>query len=155
MSNILAEMSTINTKQFSFNESPRHGSPNKTLCEYHQAKESKKTIYCCCGFYRHRQAFDSIWHNGLIYKLQVMGWLLFLIKLIVSTLRSFTVCVNDLPHQGSVISPHLYAAFTSDLKIHRNYDVACSADYTFITSVAQRWSSVTLYSALSLIGSYF
>lgn len=86
------------------------------------------------------KAFDSIWHNGLIYKLHKMQIPLYLIKLIKSFLtdRSFIVDINgeqsatrSIPAgvpQGSVLSPLLYTLYTSDFKLSRENDVAFYAD---------------------------
>ncbi len=115
------------------------------------------------------KAFDSVWHDGLIYKLHQFGIPLVLVKLIASFLddRSFIVCVNGknsterritagLP-QGSVISPILYAIFTSDLKIPSNCDAGFFADDTAIISSAKRSNTIikALATALIRFDSYF
>jgi len=73
------------------------------------------------------KAFDSIWHNGLIYKLNDLGLKMPDLKLITSYLedRVFQVRVNNclskkckikagVP-QGGILSPILFIAFTSDI----------------------------------------
>lgn len=75
------------------------------------------------------KAFDSVWHKGLIHKLFLLKFPLYLVKMIQSFLfkRSFYVSINNhksnifhilagVP-QGSVLSPTLYNIFTSDLNV--------------------------------------
>ena len=75
------------------------------------------------------KAFDSVWHKGLLHKLFLLKFPLYIIKIIQSFLfkRSFYVSINNhkskifqilagVP-QGSVLSPTLYNIFTSDLNI--------------------------------------
>lgn len=84
--------------------------------------------------------FDSIWHDGLLYKLNSFNFPLYLQKIVKSFLknRSFVVCVDrnysserqipaGLP-QGSVLSPTLYSLYTSDINIRRNQEAAFYAD---------------------------
>lgn len=115
------------------------------------------------------KAFDSVWHNGLLFKLEKAGTPTYLIKLISSFLkdRSFTVCVNgtqssskSIPAglaQGSIISPLLYAVYTSDLKIPSNCESGYYADDTAILSSAKQSNTVVknLSNALSKIHKYF
>lgn len=94
------------------------------------------------------KAFDSVWHKGLIHKLFVLKFPLYLIKIIKSYLhkRSFYVSINDhksnvfqilagVP-QGSVLSPTLYNIFTSDLKITKS-EKAFFADDTCLYKSAK------------------
>lgn len=72
------------------------------------------------------KAFDSIWHNGLIFKLQKYGFPLYIIKTIKSFLenRTFKVVINNsissernIPAgvpQGAVLSPTLYSLYIAD-----------------------------------------
>lgn len=115
------------------------------------------------------KAFDSVWHNGLLFKLEKVGTPTYLIKLISSFLkdRSFTVCVNGIQSsskpipaglaQGSVISPLLYAVYTSDLKIPSNCESGYYADDTAILSSAKQSNTVVknLSNALLKIHKYF
>lgn len=86
------------------------------------------------------KAFDSIWHKGLLYKLNKMKFPLYLIKLVNDFLteRGFTVdvegqqsSIKTIPAgvpQGSVLSPLLYSLYTSDIRPSRESDIAFYAD---------------------------
>lgn len=115
------------------------------------------------------KAFDSVWHNGLLYKLKTFGTPIYLIKMIASFLRdrSFVVDVNGklsspkpIPAglaQGSILSPILWTAFTSDLKKAPNCDLGLYADDTAILATAKHSNKVirTLSLALARIHAYF
>lgn len=86
------------------------------------------------------KAFDTIWHDGLLYKLNTFNFPIYLQKIIRSFLmnRSFVVFVDGefsgekpvpagLP-QGSVLSPTLYSLYTSDVIVRRNQEAAFYAD---------------------------
>lgn len=100
------------------------------------------------------KAFDSIWYDGIIFKLNKIGTPTYIVKLIASFLeeRSFTVCVNGVQSsrrpipaglpQGSIISPLLYAVYTSDLKIPAKCDAGYYADDTAILSVAKQSNTI-------------
>ena len=86
------------------------------------------------------KAFDSIWHQGLIFKLHKMNIPTYLTKLIKNFLndRKFVVDVDgsqstlrNIPAgvpQGSILSPLLYSLYISDFKITQGNDVAFYAD---------------------------
>ena len=88
------------------------------------------------------KAFDSVWHEGLVYKLETLGIPKFLLKIIKSFVhgRQFFVSLNgkssdlrDIPAgvpQGSVLSPLLYALYISDFKRPKHCKVAFYADDT-------------------------
>lgn len=90
------------------------------------------------------KAFDSIWHNGVIFKLNKFGYPIYLQKIVKSFLteRYFEVNIdNEISSQrkvpagvpqGSVLSPTLYAIYTSDFKTQRNQSAAFYADDTAI-----------------------
>lgn len=92
------------------------------------------------------KAFDSVWHDGLLYKMINYNFPPFLCKLVQSFLsgRSFKVLVNSsvssltyfqsgVP-QGSVLGPILYNLFTSDFPYLSNCEAAIFADDTAILS---------------------
>jgi hypothetical protein len=92
------------------------------------------------------KAFDSVWHKGLVHKMFILKFPLYLIKIIQSYLhkRSFYVSVNGhkskifhilagLP-QGSVLSPTLYNIYTSDLNITSSEKAFFADDSCLYTS---------------------
>lgn len=100
------------------------------------------------------KAFDSVWHNGLLYKLSICNVPRYIIKLIQSFVseRQFFVSINGssstrrnipagLP-QGSVLSPLLYSIFTSDYKKPKYCDVGYYADDTCILCSGKLTSSI-------------
>lgn len=164
----LTENSAINPKQFGFR------AEHSTV---HQIKRIVKIISDNKARRRStgmvlldmEKAFDSIWHDGVIFKLNKIGTPTYLVKLIASFLkyRRFTVSVNrelssprsipaGLP-QGSVISPLLYAVYTSDLKIPAKCDAGYYADDTAIWSAAKQSNTIirNLAMALPRIHKYF
>lgn len=90
------------------------------------------------------KAFDTVWHDGLIFKLIKLKFPRFLIKIIQTFLykRSFCVQINkdssdyfDIPAgvpQGSVLGPLLYLIYTSDFPQIANCTYAFFADDTAI-----------------------
>lgn len=100
------------------------------------------------------KAFDSVWHDGLIFKLNKYGFPLYLCKLVQAFCanREFYVKLGDstssarpihtgLP-QGSSLSPKLYNLFVSDLKYPSSVFAACYADDTAILIAANRTKTV-------------
>lgn len=92
------------------------------------------------------KAFDSVWHNGLIYKMINLNFPSFLCKIIQSFVsnRRFIVHVNGsvsnvinfhagVP-QGSVLGPVLYNLYTSDFPHLFQCEAAIYADDTAIIS---------------------
>ena len=118
-----------------------------------------------------RKAYDSVWSDGLIYKLMKFNYPNYLIKLIYSFLqnRFAYVSVNNADSadylvpagapQGSVIAPHLFNVFINDIPIPEKGNLALFADDTayFIES---RWKDLKyiknhLISALNVFQSFF
>lgn len=100
------------------------------------------------------KAFDSVWHNGLIYKLDNANIPKYLTKLIQSFVsnRQFHVTVNGkvsttrsipagLP-QGSVLSPILYSIYTSDFKKPKYCEIGYYADDTSIICTGKLTSAI-------------
>lgn len=95
------------------------------------------------------KAFDSVWHNGLIYKLQQMQFPMTLTKLLMSYLsnRKFGVSVGDAVSalrnvpagvpQGSVLGPLLYGLYMSDITCPEFCELALYADDTALYSTAR------------------
>ena len=91
------------------------------------------------------KAFDSVWHNGLIYKLRLQGFPSYLVHLVQNYLsgRTLAVYVNSeksdsysncagVP-QGSVIGPLFYNCYTADVpSLRSGTDLALYADNSAI-----------------------
>lgn len=88
------------------------------------------------------KAFDTVWHEGLLYKLISYGIPIELVKLIKSYLnnRKFVVHIGTdrssprtvsagVP-QGSVLGPYLFILFVSDVPVQVRTHLACFADDT-------------------------
>lgn len=109
------------------------------------------------------KAFDTVWHYGLIYKLISMHLPKYLCKIIADFLdnRNFSVSVNNvrsstmaipagLP-QGSILSPTLYALYTSDFKASKTIDVAYYADDTALLTSSKLTSALLKKMEKSLV----
>lgn len=114
------------------------------------------------------KAFDSVWHDGLIFKLKHFGYL-YLCGMIRESIknRTFTVHLGDtlsepnsipagLP-QGSILSPSLYSIYVSDLKFNSHTDSACYADDTAIYASTSRTGTIIkrLQSSLNSVQNFF
>lgn len=89
-----------------------------------------------------KAAFDSIWHEGLLFKMRTLGFNDNLLKMTSSFLanRSFVVRLNefcsqrmDMPRgvpQGSVLSPTLFNIYVHDLPRHEQIKTLQFADDT-------------------------
>lgn len=103
--------------------------------------EEKK--YCSAAFLDISQAFDKVWHIGLLYKLK-KGLPYQYYEILKSYLedRSFFVKINDKQSdlntiqsgvpQGSILGPILYLIFTADIPSTNNAILATYADDTAI-----------------------
>lgn len=86
------------------------------------------------------KAFDSVWHDGLIYKTTQNNYPIFLVKLMQSFLtnrKSFVSLngINSDPYnvpaevpQGSLLSPHLFNIFINDIPKPHQCRIAKYAD---------------------------
>jgi hypothetical protein len=96
------------------------------------------------------KAFDTDWHDGLVYKLHAAGVPLAMVRLLNSFLnrRVFHAKIGQVLStqreiqagvtQGSVLSPTLYAIFTADIPKPDNTKIALYADDTAI--LVRSWS---------------
>lgn len=106
-----------------------------------ESLEEKKM--CVSVFLDVQQAFDKVWHDGLLYKLkmQMPSEIYFILKSYLSK-RSFQVKINNslsnyhpiqsgVP-QGSVLGPFLYLLYTADIPVTEDVTMATFADDTAI-----------------------
>lgn len=115
------------------------------------------------------KAFDSIWHDGLIYKMHHFNFPNYILKLIRSfcSNRSFRVCIGNslssnksIPAgvpQGSILSPFLYSIYTSDIKKPKNSKVALYADDTALIVNGKLTSAIIkrLNSAIKTVNKFY
>ena len=112
----------------------------------HQALENKE--YCTSVFLDASQAFDKVWHPGLLYKIKKYLPITYfhLLKSYING-REFRTRINNsisnnsaiksgVP-QGSVLGPLLYLLYTADLPVNANTTTGTFADDTVILSANQ------------------
>lgn len=132
--------------QFGFRE--EHGTVeqvHRIVCEIKQALDNRN--YCSAAFLDIAQAFDKVWHEGLIYKIKanlpycyhniLTNYLTdrkYFVKYETAASNLFDI-KSGVP-QGSVLGPILYLLFTADIPIPTSKSVVLStfADDTAILS---------------------
>ena len=114
-------------------------------------------------------AFDSVWHDAIIFKLFKLNFPTYLIKILKSYLanRSFQVKVNNMMStpqsipagvpQGGVLSPTLFNIFTSDIPTHPRTNIALFADDAAIFASAgkQKLSNQLVQEHANLLETYY
>lgn len=155
MNPILMERKIIPNHQFGFRK--KHG----TIEQVHRLVDSiytcfEKKEYCSAAFLDISQAFDRVWHEGLLYKIKEMlpiNYCLFL-KSYLNERRFFVKHGEDTSDlqeiyagvpQGSVLGPTLYLLFTSDLPVTEGAKVGTFADDTAILAVDKVAAKATIY----------
>jgi len=102
--------------------------------------------YCTAAFLDFSQAFDKVWHPGLLYKIKQLLPISYF-PLLTSYLqdRTYVTKVNTAKSsvhpiksgvpQGSILGPVLYTIYTSDMPTSRHTMLSTFADYTAIVAV--------------------
>jgi hypothetical protein len=146
---LVASHSLIPAHQFGFRK--RQSTIEQTH-HVHRIQEALQTKqYCSAVFLDISEAFDKMWHTGLLYKLRralpliyfllLKSYLLsrhFLVK--IGTDQSALTSINAGVPQGSVLVPLLYLLYTEDLPTSPGTLTATFADDTSMDIIAiQHW----------------
>ena len=159
----ILESHNIPSHQFGFRS--RHSTVQQGLRVVdHISSALENKQYCTGAFLDVAQAFDRVWHDGLLFKLKThLPQSLYLVLKSYLSNRSFQVrCGTELSKhypieagvpQGSVLGPVLYILFTSDIPSNPDTFLATFADDTAILSSHSdpQIASLNLQSHLSLI----
>ena len=144
---VLHEKKIIPDHQFGFRQ--EHGTVeqvHRVVSEIRSSLERKQ--YCSAAFLDIAQAFDKVWHEGLLYKIRTLLPNCFyeVIKNYMVN-RKFFVKYNSASTnlyeihagvpQGSVLGPVLYLIFTADLPTSNKVKVSTFADDTAILATHQ------------------
>lgn len=144
---ILEALDVLPEHQFGFRQN--HGTPEQC---HRVVKVIRDTLenkcYYSSVFLDVKQAFDRVWHDGLLYKLkQLLPTPFYLLFKSYLHERRFYVNINDeesdigiiksgVP-QGSVMGPVLYTLFTSDMPTSSDVTTATYADDTAILATSK------------------
>lgn len=124
--------------------------------------------YCSAAFLDVSQAFDKVWHSGLLYKIKkfLPHSVFHILKSYLSdrtfqikyqnTITNLYPIESGIP-QGSVLGPFLYVLYTSDLPETQHTQIATFADDTAILSVHPDpgQASLNLQQSLDILTNWF
>lgn len=137
---VLDENKIIPDHQFGFRE--KHATVEQVHRVVHKIRQSlEKKEYCSAVFLDIEQAFDRVWHKGLLYKLKTLlpNSFYMILKSYLDQRRFQVKYEEELSKlyyitasvpQGSVLGPVLYSIYTADLPETENVVTATYADDT-------------------------
>ncbi|KAL4084508.1 hypothetical protein QTP88_027923 [Uroleucon formosanum] len=164
---IITQKNILPNTQFGFRAS------HSTTHQVHRVVDAisyslEKKLYCNCVFLDIAQAFDRVWHDGLLYKLKkFLPPTYYLLIKSYLTDRFFQVrhgsALSDLASinagvpQGGILSPILYNIFASDQPITPNTSVADFADDKALISINNNpiLASINLQTHLNAMEKWF
>ncbi|KAL4089504.1 hypothetical protein QTP88_024529 [Uroleucon formosanum] len=154
LTNYLNAINAIPHFQFGFKSN--HSTTQQLLrLTEHISDGYEKKQHTGAAFLDIAQAFDRVWHDGLLYKLKMLNTPNAIYNLIKSylTARCFKVKINDTTSQlniinagvpqGSKISPLLFNLYVSDFPTSINTEIALYADDSAIYSSSTDVETVT------------
>ena len=163
---IINERNLIPDHQFGFRV--QHSTIEQVHRVYNQLRgaiENKEL--CATAFLDITQAFDKVWHEGLLYKLKkILPYTFYEFFRTYLSERSFRIKLHDSTSdlykinagvpQGSVLGPVLYTLYTADLPLTNKTCIATYADDTVIMArdILPTRASQKLQNHLSLMESW-
>jgi hypothetical protein len=139
---IIADNKLIPSPQFGFRT--KHGTIEQVHRVVHKINDDlENKLFCSAAFIDISQAFDKVWHTGLLYKLKLVfphpAYALLKSYLSGRTFQvryqaEYTTLYNihsGVP-QGSILGPILYSIFTADIPETEQTLIATHADDTAI-----------------------
>ena len=154
LTNYLNAINAIPHFQFGFKSNHSTAQQLLRLTE-HINDGFEKKLHTGAAFLDIAQAFDRVWHDGLLYKLKTLNTPTAIYNLIKSYLsdRCFKVRINDTTSetkqinagvpQGSKISPLLFNLYVADFPTTNNTEVALYADDSAIYSSSKDAETIT------------
>ena len=169
---LLEDLKTLPDHQFGFRK--QHSTIEQIHRITHNISQTlEKKKYCSAIFLDIQQAFDKVWHEGLLYKLKkilprtyysiLKSYLTkrqFMIKYLDAITTTFPI-ETGIP-QGSVLGPLLFSIYTADLPISTEITIATFADDTALlashanpiiasSTLSTQWKSGSINGASKLM----